>query len=103
MTKAELIKAVADSKSVPSDLSQKSIQAVIDETFEQVKKAVKKDERFSVPGFGTFNKKKRAARAGRNPQTGEKIKIKAQTTVTFRPAQALKDFVGGVAASKAKK
>jgi DNA-binding protein HU-beta len=97
MTKAELIKAVAESKSLSQDLSQKTVQAVIDETFEQLKKAVKKDERFSVPGFGTFNKKKRAARTGRNPKTGEKIKIKAQTTVTFHPAQALKDFVGGTA------
>lgn len=95
MTKAELINAVAAGKEVPSDLSKKAIQAVIDETFEQMKMAVKKEERFSFPGFGTFNKKKRAARTGRNPQTGDKIKIKAQTTVTFRPAQALKDFVGG--------
>ena len=95
MTKAELINAVAGAKNVPGDISKKAVQAIIDETFEQMKKVVKKEERFSFPGFGTFNKKKRAARTGRNPQTGEKIKIKAQTTVTFRPAQALKDFVGG--------
>jgi DNA-binding protein HU-beta len=94
MTKAELIAAVSAGKTVPKDLSKKAVQAVIDETFEQLKKTIKKEERFSYPGFGTFNKKKRAARTGRNPQTGDKIKIKAQTTVTFRPAQALKDFVG---------
>ena len=95
MTKAELIDRVAGSKTVSSDLSKKAVQAVIDATFEVIKKSVKKDERFAFPGFGTFNKKKRAARTGRNPQTGDKIKIKAQTTVTFKPAQALKDFVGG--------
>ena len=95
MTKAELIEAVAGAKTVPSGLSKKAVQAVIDATFEEVKKAVKKEERFSFPGFGTFNKKKRSARTGRNPQTGDKIKIKAQTTVTFKPAQALKTFVGG--------
>ena len=94
MTKAELIKAVAESKAVPEGLSQKAVQAIIDETFEQLKKAIKKDERFSVPGFGIFNKKKRPARMGRNPATKEKIKIKAQTTVTFRPAQARKDYMG---------
>ncbi len=94
MTKAELIEAVAKAKTVP-DLSKKAVQAVIDQTFEEIKKSVKKEERFSFPGFGTFNKKKRSARTGRNPQTGDKIKIKAQTTVTFKPAQALKDFVGG--------
>ncbi len=100
MTKADLINAVAAAKTVPNDLSKKAVQAVIDETFEQMKKVIKKEERFSFPGFGTWNKKKRAARTGRNPQTGEKIKIKAQTTVGFRPAQALKDFVGGKKAKK---
>jgi len=100
MTKADLINAVAAAKTVPTDISKKAVQAIIDETFEQMKKAVKKEERFSFPGFGTWNKKKRAARTGRNPQTGDKIKIKAQTTVGFRPAQALKDFVGGVAKKK---
>lgn len=100
MTKAELIEAVAKTKSVPEGLSKKAIQAVIDATFEEVKKSIKKDERFSFPGFGTFSKKKRSARTGRNPQTGEKIKIKAQTTVGFKPAQALKDAVGGGSSKK---
>ncbi|MBN2715790.1 MAG: HU family DNA-binding protein [Deltaproteobacteria bacterium] len=102
MTKAELIDAVAGSKDVPADLSKKAVQAVIDETFAQMKKVVKKDGRFSFPGFGTFNKKKRKARTGRNPQTGEKIKIKAQTTVSFRPAQGLKDFIAGATPKKTK-
>jgi DNA-binding protein HU-beta len=93
MTKADLVQAVSQCKGM-SGLSKKSIATVIDETFDQLKKAIRKDDRFSFPGFGTFNKKKRAARNGRNPQTGEKIKIKAQTTVGFRPAQALKEFVG---------
>ena len=100
MTKAELIEAVSKTKSVPEGLSKKAVQAVIDATFEEVKKAIKKDERFSFPGFGTFNKRKRSARTGRNPQTGEKIKIKAQTTVAFKPAQALKDFIGGASSPK---
>lgn len=95
MTKQELIDAVAAAKTVPDTLSKKAVQAVIDATFEEVKKAVKKDERFSFPGFGTFNKRKRNARTGRNPQTGEKIKIKPQITVTFKAAQALKEYVGG--------
>ena len=93
MTKADLVQAVSQNKAL-SDLSKKAVAAVIDETFEQIKKAVKKDERFSFPGFGTFNKKKRAARSGRNPQTGATIKIKAQTTVGFRPAAALKSYMG---------
>ncbi|HUT78301.1 MAG TPA: HU family DNA-binding protein [Polyangia bacterium] len=95
MTKAELIDAVKASRNVPEDVSKKAVQAIVEEAFEQVKSAVKKDDRFSFPGFGTFTKKKRAARMGRNPQTGEAIKIKAQTSVGFRPAQDLKDFVSG--------
>lgn len=95
MTKADLIEKVAGAKAVPNGLSKKAVQAVIDATFDEMKKSLKKEERFSFPGFGTFNKKKRAARTGRNPQTGEKIKIKAQTTVTFKPAQALKDYMSG--------
>lgn len=95
MTKAELIEAVAKNKNVSSDLTKKSVTSVVDATFEELKKAIKKDDRFAFPGFGTFNKKKRAARTGRNPQTGETIKIKAQTTVTFKPAQDLKTYLGG--------
>ena len=94
MTKADLIEAIAKNKGVPNDLTKRAVTAVVDATFEELKKAIKKDERFAFPGFGTFNKKKRAARTGRNPQTGETIKIKAQTTVTFKPAQDLKKFVG---------
>jgi DNA-binding protein HU-beta len=95
MTKGDLINAVAASKALPKGVSKKAVLAVIDETFDQIKKAVKKDDKFTVPGFGTFAKKKRAARTGRNPQTGERIKIKPSTTVGFRAAQALKTFVGG--------
>jgi DNA-binding protein HU-beta len=95
MTKGELIDAVLSSKNVPEELTKKAVQAVIESTFDEVKKAVKKDERFVFPGFGTFNKKKRAARNGRNPQTGETMKIKASTTVTFKPAQKLKNLMSG--------
>jgi len=94
MTKAELIDAITSSKKT-GEVSKKAVQSVLDEAFLQIRKEVKKTGRFSVPGFGTFNKKKRKSRSGRNPQTGEKIKIKAQTTVSFRPAQGLKDYISG--------
>ncbi len=83
------------SKNVPEELTKKAVQAVIETTFDEIKKTVKKDERFVFPGFGTFNKKKRAARKGRNPQTGETMQIKALTTVTFKPGQELKNFMSG--------
>ena len=90
MTKAELIDAIAGAKGADG-VSKKAILAIVDEAFGQINKELKKSGRFSVPGFGTFNKKMRKARTGRNPQTGATIKIKAQKTVGFRPAQSLKD------------
>lgn len=91
MTKAQLIDKVA--KALKSDLSKKQIGDVIDSGFEEMAKAIKKDKRFSYPGFGTFNVKKRKARKGRNPQTGETIKIQASKTVGFKPAPKLKKLV----------
>lgn len=88
MTKAELIAKVADAKDV--DLSKAKVQAVIEETFCAIAKAIKRDKRFVVPGFGTFTVKSRKARKGRNPQTGEEIRIKASKTVGFKAAPALK-------------
>lgn len=93
MTKAELIDAVFSSQNVPDDVSKKSVQAVIDATFEEIKTAIKDENRFLFPGFGTFSQKTRAARKGRNPKTGETIDIKSQKTVTFKPAQSLRDFL----------
>ncbi len=59
----------------------------------KVKKAVKKNGRFSFPGFGTFKRHSRKARKGRNPQTGAVINIKASKTVGFRPAKNLKEML----------
>ena len=53
-------------------------------------KAIRKDKRFSLPGFGTFTVKRRAGRVGRNPQTGAEIKIAPTKTVGFKPAPELK-------------
>jgi len=89
LTKDELIGAVT--KAVKdSSLSKRLAGDVIDATFEAISKAVKKDKRFAYPGFGTFTVRSRKARKGRNPQTGEEIKIKASKTVGFKPAPTLK-------------
>ncbi len=89
MTKDELIGAVTKAVKDPS-LSKRLAGDVIDATFEAISKAVKKDKRFAYPGFGTFTVRSRKARKGRNPQTGEEIKIKASKTVGFKPAPTLK-------------
>lgn len=88
MTKQELIDILQ--KQSGENLTKKACGELIDELFGQIANAVKKEGRFSYPGFGTFSLRKRKARAGRNPQTGEAIKIKASKTIGFRPAAILK-------------
>jgi DNA-binding protein HU-beta len=89
LTKSELIEAVI--KSCKNDeLSKRLTTDVIDATFQAISKTIKKEKRFAYPGFGTFTVRSRKARKGRNPQTGEEIKIKASKTVGFKPAPTLK-------------
>ena len=87
-TKSELLEALKGS--VQTELSTKAANEIIDNIFAILSISIKKNQRFSVPGFGTFNVKKRKARIGRNPQTGEKIKIKASKTISFKPTPKLK-------------
>ena len=89
MTKSELVNAVLKTKGLP-ELSKKSTTEIVDAVFDQLAKAIKKDKRFVYPGFGTFTVKRRKARKGRNPKTGESIKIAPTKTVTFKPSPQLK-------------
>lgn len=86
MTKADLVAEVAKA----ANLSKKGAEAAIDATADAIMKAIKKDGSFRLPGFGTFSVRKRKARTGRNPRTGEAIKVKASKTVGFKPAQSFK-------------
>ncbi|MBI3181774.1 MAG: HU family DNA-binding protein [Myxococcales bacterium] len=86
MTKAELVKAVA----AQSNLTKKAAAEILEVVFHTVGKAVKKDNRFSYPGFGTWSVRNRKARKIRNPQTNELMKLKASKTIGFRPAKELK-------------
>ena len=90
MTKDELITSVIKSCKDPN-LSKRLAGDILDSAFENIGKAIKKDKRFAYPGFGTFTVRNRKARKGRNPQTGEEIKIKASKTVGFKPAPTLKN------------
>lgn len=87
MTKADLVDEVAN----VTGLTKKDSEAAVDAAVEAIKKAVKKDGEFRYPGLGTFKVKKRKARKGINPRTGEKIQVKASKTVGFKPAQGFKD------------
>jgi DNA-binding protein HU-beta len=89
MNKAELIDAVA----VAADLSKASATRAVDAVFDNIISALKKDDQVTLVGFGTFTVRSRAARAGRNPQTGETIQIKAARIPGFKPGKAMKDAV----------
>jgi DNA-binding protein HU-beta len=91
LNKGELVDAVAEA----SGESKRTVQAVLDTTIDTIQKHVKRDERVSLPGFGTFERRSRSARTGRNPQTGEEIKIKATKVPAFKPGAGFKDFVAG--------
>jgi DNA-binding protein HU-beta len=86
MTKAELVELVAQQ----SRMTKKAAAELMDIVFSNIGKAVKKDERFSYPGFGTWSLRTRKARRIRNPQTNEMMKLKASKTIGFRPAKELK-------------
>lgn len=91
MNKGELVDAVAGA----TGESRKTVQAVLDTTIDTIQQQVSKDERVSLPGFGTFERRARSARTGRNPQTGEEIQIKATKVPAFKPGAGFKDFVAG--------
>jgi len=90
MTKIELIDKIYSAYR-HKNLSKTAVTEIVDSLFESISGAIKKDKRFSYPGFGTWTIRSRKARMGRNPQTGEMINIKASKTVGFRPAPYLKD------------
>lgn len=90
MTKAQLIEEIAKKN---DGLSKKAIEGIVDAAFAEMARSLKKEKRFSFPGFGTFTVRKRKARKGRNPKTGEEIKIPASKTVGFKPAPTLKGSI----------
>jgi len=89
MTKDQLIESVQKSCN-GDDISKRLTGDMLDAAFESIQKVIKKNKRFSYPGFGTFLVRNRKARKGRNPQTGAEIQIKASKTVGFKPAPKLK-------------
>ena len=89
MTKAELIASVAKK----AEITQLDTEAVVNAFFSTVQETLAKGENVQVIGFGTFEVRDRAARTGRNPQTGEEIKIAAAKVPAFRAGKALKDAV----------
>lgn len=89
MNKADLIEKIAEA----ADVSKATATRALDATLESITKELKKGQVVTLVGFGTFTVRKRAARTGRNPKTGETLKIKAAKIPAFKAGKALKDAV----------
>ena len=89
MNKEELVQEIAKK----TKLSQKSVGDVLAATIEAIEKSVSKGKKVTLVGFGTFESRKRAARTGRNPQTGKTIKIEAKTVPAFSAGKKFKEMV----------
>ncbi|WP_327078550.1 HU family DNA-binding protein [Novilysobacter spongiicola] len=89
MNKADFVAAVADA----AELSKSDAANAVDAVVSVITKTLKKGDTVTLVGFGTFQVRKRAARQGRNPKTGETIKIKASKNPAFKAGKALKDAV----------
>ncbi len=89
MKKVELVEAVATS----AGLSKADALRAIDATFEAITETLKKGDKITLIGFGTFGVSKREARTGRNPQTGAAVNIPARNAVTFKAGTQLKQTI----------
>ena len=92
MNKTELVAAMAEQ----TNLSKKDAEAALKAFIDVVSEELKKGEKVQLVGFGTFEVSERAAREGRNPQTGETMEIKASKTPKFKAGKALKDMMNKV-------
>jgi DNA-binding protein HU-beta len=91
MNKEELVKEI----SKKAKISQKQASDVLSVTLDTIQKTVSKGKKVTLVGFGTFEARKRAARMGRNPQTGKEIKIAAKTVPAFSAGKKFKESVNG--------
>jgi DNA-binding protein HU-beta len=88
MNKAELVEAIQ--KSLGKDATKRAAEDALAAVLGSIEKGIKKDKKVQIIGFGTFEVKKRAARQGRNPKTGEAMKIAASKSVGFKASSTLK-------------
>lgn len=89
MNKTDLVKAV----SAQTDLTQKDVAKAVEAIFETISNTLAQNEKIQLIGFGTFEVRERAARKGRNPQTGEEIDIAASKVPAFKPGKELKEAI----------
>lgn len=90
MNKTDLIDAMAENAGISKEAAKKALESI----FENIEKSLKKGDRVSLVGFGSWSVSKRAAREGRNPQTGKTIKLAAKNVVKFKASSKLSDDLG---------
>jgi DNA-binding protein HU-beta len=96
MTRKDLVEALAKDSGLTKVAADKMLASLIN----NISQALKKGDKISLVGFGTFSVTKRAAREGRNPQTGKPMKIAAKKVAKFKPGKTLVDTVNGTAKKK---
>ncbi len=89
MTKADLV----DEVSRATELSRKDSEVIVEALFDSVVKALKNSDKLEVRGFGSFRIRKRKARQGRNPKTGERVDVPEKKVPYFKPSKELKDLI----------
>lgn len=89
MTKADLVEIIFEKVG----LSKKEAQDIIEIIFDTIKQSFVEGESVKIPGFGTFNVRKKAARRGRNPQTGDELEISPRRVLTFKASNQLKGLI----------
>ena len=94
MNQGDLAAAVAEATRARKADAAKAVEAVVD----AIREGLKRDGKVAIAGFGSFETARREAREGRNPRTGEPVRVAASTTVRFRPGKGLKDALNGGAA-----
>ena len=100
MTKLELIERIYRQKGLPTDVTKKAVGQIVDAVFSELGDFFVKSKatrgsapKFTYPGFGTFTKRRRKERVGRNPRTGERITIPSGVTLAFVPGQDMKSLL----------
>jgi DNA-binding protein HU-beta len=93
MNKSDLVDALADATGMTKADAARAVDAMFSPDGGVIAKALKGGKRVQITGFGTFESKRRNARQGRNPRTGETIQIKASNTPAFRAGKGLKDAI----------
>ena len=92
MTKADIIEQVYENL---GGLSKKESAEIVEKVFEAIKTALERGEKIKISGFGNFVVREKKERTGRNPQTGEEIRILPRKVLTFKPSQVLKNAING--------